>query len=323
MAVLWGYSALSGYREQEYHAYYSRKYNPTNPLPPVSIINVYQEPAILQTPRAIAYSPPTVTVLDEAGILEDCLRVGQAQTLGCFRQPGPGGKVYAINDWDKTKDINKYPYSLMIGQHDLGGIIQQHCAQYSTTQLLFNHEIVGVSQTADVVKLQVKRVLDGSTFELEASYLVGADGGRSFVRKAIGQHLHGFSYENEVFVAANIINFPFEKYPGYLTRNFVVSDKDWAVIARTGREDKPWRVAYGEEPGLDPAELRRRAPGRIRAMLPGPDPFDIVQIQPYKVHQRSAETYRVGRVLLAGDAAHLNNPIGGKVMKTQVVLCKG
>lgn len=187
-----------------------------------------KEPGVLQTPRAIAYSPPTITALDEAGILEDCLRVGQAQQLGCYRAPGSGGTVYAITDWAKTEGLHKYPYSLMIGQHDIAAIIQEHLKAYPSTKVLFQHEVVGVSQcanTADSVTLKVKKLRDQSTYDIQASYVVGADGGRSFVRKAIGQKLEGFTYEDEIFVAANIY-FPFDKYPQYLTRNFLVSDKD-------------------------------------------------------------------------------------------------
>ena len=256
-------------------------------------------------------------MLDEAGILDDCLRIGKAQNLGCFRAPGPNGKVYAVTDWKKTEKYNKYPYSLMIGQHLIAGIILERLAQYSSTQVLFNHEVIHLAQDDRGVTLKVRNILNGTEVELKASYVVGADGGRSFVRRAIGQQLEGFTYENEIFVAANIY-FPFENYPEYLTRNFLVDEKQWAVVARTGREGEPWRVAYGEDPNIPEAEIRERAASRIRELLPGPEPFEIVRLQPYRVHQRTADKYRVGRVLLAGDAAHLNNPIGGECSRTMM-----
>jgi 2-polyprenyl-6-methoxyphenol hydroxylase-like FAD-dependent oxidoreductase len=76
--------------------------------------------------------------------------------------------------------------------------------------------------------------------------------------------------------------------------------------------DGLWRVSYGELPGLTPAELIARQPMKFRTMLPGhPEPSDykIASISPYKIHQRLADKMRVGRFLLAADAAHLCNPL--------------
>lgn len=71
--------------------------------------------------------------------------------------------------------------------------------------------------------------------------------------------------------------------------------------------DGMWRVTYGEIPGLTFEELKERQPMKFKAMLPGsPDPehYRMVNFSSYKVHQRLAEAMRVGRVLLAADAAH-------------------
>ncbi|KAJ5618598.1 hypothetical protein N7528_006709 [Penicillium herquei] len=78
--------------------------------------------------------------------------------------------------------------------------------------------------------------------------------------------------------------------------------------------DGLWRVSYGEVPGLSFDELKARQPAKFKAFLPGhPDPTDykMVNFSPYKIHQRLAKKMRVGRVLLAADAAHLCNPFGG------------
>ena len=76
--------------------------------------------------------------------------------------------------------------------------------------------------------------------------------------------------------------------------------------------DGLWRVTYGEIPGLSHEELLQRQPAKFQQFLPGhpkPDEYKIVNISPYKVHQRLAERMRVGRFLLAADAAHLCNPL--------------
>src|SRR5690606_34472096 len=84
-----------------------------------------------------------------------------------------------------------------------------------------------------------------------------------------------------------------------------------AVVARLGRENV-WRVTYSEDASLDEAGVRDRIPGHYAAILPDPSaPYEIVAFSPYRVHERCAPTFRVGRVLLAGDAAHACNPCGG------------
>ena len=91
------------------------------------------------------------------------------------------------------------------------------------------------------------------------------------------------------------------------------SDPDhWALIAKINNNNL-WRVSYGELDGLDHDQLRERLPMKFDHLLPGEKPlnYKVDQFSPYRIHQRCATTFRQGRVLLAGDAAHLCNPMGG------------
>lgn len=83
------------------------------------------------------------------------------------------------------------------------------------------------------------------------------------------------------------------------------------ISPHTGKEAL-WRVTYGELPGLSREELRARQPEKFRTFLPGhpgPEDYNVINFAPYKIHQRCAEKFRVGRILLAADAAHLCNPL--------------
>ena len=111
------------------------------------------------------------------------------------------------------------------------------------------------------------------------------------------------------FVATNI-EYPFEDF-GYAPSNMIADPVNWAVVARLGKENL-WRLTYGEDASLDEASLLDRLPARFAQILPDPSlPYRIDNFSPYRLHQRSATTYRVERVLLAGDAAHATNPCGG------------
>lgn len=77
-------------------------------------------------------------------------------------------------------------------------------------------------------------------------------------------------------------------------------------------DDGMWRISYGELAGFTPDELKQRQPAKFRDMLPGhpePDEYRIVNFSPYKVHQRLAPRMRVGRILLAADAAHCESEL--------------
>lgn len=105
--------------------------------------------------------------------------------------------------------------------------------------------------------------------------------------------------------------YDFEKF-GWQDSNFIIHPEHWFMAARI-TTDGLWRVTYGENNiGLTRDELRERLPKKFKDMLPGhPDPeeYKVVNFSPYKVHQRLAKDLRVGRFLLAADAAHLCNPL--------------
>jgi 2-polyprenyl-6-methoxyphenol hydroxylase-like FAD-dependent oxidoreductase len=90
------------------------------------------------------------------------------------------------------------------------------------------------------------------------------------------------------------------------------------MAAKIG-EDGLHRVTYGDEVGLSREEYLVRQPMRFEVILPGhpkPEEYEIVNISPYKLQQRCAPRFHVGRVLLAADAAHLCNPLYGKTLSS-------
>lgn len=106
------------------------------------------------------------------------------------------------------------------------------------------------------------------------------------------------------------VYYPFEKF-AYWDSNFIIHPDDWYMAAKI-TNDGMWRVTYGDIPGLTDEEYIKRQPMRFEQMLPGspkPGDYKLVNIGPYKMHQRLAPKLRVGRILLAADAAHLCNPL--------------
>lgn len=112
----------------------------------------------------------------------------------------------------------KEPYeNLILGQHELAEVIFRHLGECGNARVLFGHDVAGIAQDEKGVTVDVD-TKDGPK-QFTAAYLVGADGGRSFVRSAVGVSFDGFTWPQQI-VATNVV-YPFEKY-GYSTGNQIV-----------------------------------------------------------------------------------------------------
>jgi 3-(3-hydroxy-phenyl)propionate hydroxylase/6-hydroxy-3-succinoylpyridine 3-monooxygenase len=142
---------------------------------------------------------------------------------------------------------------------------------------------------------------------MRARWLIGADGAGSGVRRLAGLPFEGMTWP-ERFIATNLW-FDFEK-SGYGLATLAIDARFGAVIVKITR-DGLWRCTYMEDGALPEGGFRNRLPEAYRGILPHDGPYRVERATPYRMHQRSAPRYRHGRVLLAGDAAHVTNPTGG------------
>lgn len=154
---------------------------------------------------------------------------------------------------------------------------------------------------------------DGKVKEFKAKYLVGSDGGRSSVRRILDLGYEGFTLP-QWLVACNV-RYPFQKH-GFERGQFIIHPEHFCLIAKIDPTGL-FRVSYNEKEHMSKEEVLANVHNKFEAMFPGPKPlpkdaYKIENISPYRIHQRSATSYRKGRSLLAGDAAHACSPFGGK-----------
>lgn len=271
----------------------------------VQVTVLDSEPAVVESPRAAVYFHTTLSILRKLGLADEAHEIGLASTEFMMHWLDTGERV-ASDMRDALEPGQEFDHNLHFGQHILAKLVMRHLAELPRTEVLWNHAVRALAQTDGGARLVVDTSQGEAIFE--ADWVIGTDGARSTVRKLLGLPFEGMTWPDR-FVATNI-EYPFRDF-GFANANMVVDPVNWCVIGRLGRGNL-WRLTYGEDAELDEASILERLPERFAAILPDPSvPYRIDNFSPYRVHQRCAPRFRVGRVLLAGDAAHACNPCGG------------
>lgn len=263
------------------------------------------EPEVVRSPRAAVYFHTTISILKKLGLSEEAHAIGLSSTEFAMHWPETG-EVMRSDMRDALEPGQEFDHNLHFGQHILAELVIAHLGRLPNARVLWSHAVKALAQDEAGVRLAVDT--DEGEVRFSAEWVIGADGARSTVRQLLGLPFEGLTWPDR-FVATNI-DYPFLDY-GFGYANMVVDPDNWAVVGRLGRENL-WRLTYGEDASLDEQSILERLPERFAAILPDPAaPYRIDNFSPYRVHQRCAPAFRVGRVLLAGDAAHACNPCGG------------
>jgi 2-polyprenyl-6-methoxyphenol hydroxylase-like FAD-dependent oxidoreductase len=271
----------------------------------VEVTVLDSEPAVVRSPRAAVYFHTTISILKKLGLSDEAHAIGLSSTEFMMHWLDTRERV-ASDMRDALEPGQEFDHNLHFGQHILADLVIRHLEQLPGTQVLWNHRVTALSEAHNCVNLTCETPAGEQT--IEADWVIGTDGARSAVRRLLGLEFEGFTWPDR-FVATNL-EYPFREF-GYANANMVVDPVNWCVIGRLGRENL-WRLTYGEDASLDEATILERLPERFAAILPAPSvAYRIDNFSPYRVHQRCAPTFRIGRTLLAGDAAHACNPCGG------------
>lgn len=259
-------------------------------------------PGIPNSPRAMVYLWPVLDGLNKVGILRDAIAAGftkQDYAYTVFRT----GETIAWSIEDLT-GITPFPFNLHLGQHRLAEIALSHLRRLPNATIRFDTAVTALSQDAAGITLTLNTA--GETETIRAAWAIGADGARSTIRRAVGGSFDGITWP-ERFVATNV-KYDFEA-DGYARANMLIDPQYGAIIAKIDNEGL-WRCTYCENASLPEETVADRIPAYFKKPLPAGASYEIIQHAPYKMHQRAASSFRFGRVLLAGDAAHATNPTG-------------
>ncbi len=259
--------------------------------------------------RASTFHPPTLDMLKRFGVVEAMIAQGLVCPTWQFRDRGTG--PIATFDHAMIAGDTDHPFRLQCEQWRLTRLLRDRLAANPDVTFLYDARAAEVAQDSDGVTLVVEHA-DGTREPLRGAWLIGADGARSAVRKSLGIGFEGQTIP-ELYLTLST-PFPFHDHVERLTNIAYISDPDeWFVLLRTA---SLWRVLLPTD-AQEPEDVMlsdARIEARMQQVLPTGAPYEIRHRTAYRVHERVAERYVAGRVLLAGDAAHVNNPLGGMGM---------
>ncbi|KFG10052.1 FAD-dependent oxidoreductase [Streptomyces scabiei] len=253
------------------------------------------------TSRAAVVHARTLEVLDELGASDELIARGVQVTRFAVRD---GARRLLTVPFDQL--ATPHPYTLMVPQYETENVLLDRLRALGG-DVHRPYEVASVVQDEDGVTLTMT---SGRT--LRAAYAVGADGMHSTVREAAGIGFTGSAYA-ESFVLADVV---MDWAPGPAEVSLTFGTTGLAVVAPLPGGHYRVVATVDDAPatpdlGFVQHMLDERAPGQARVT-------DLAWSSRFRVHHRVAEHYRAGRLLLAGDAAHVHSPAGGQGMNTGI-----
>ena len=258
--------------------------------------------------RASTFHPSTLDMLEELNATKKLEKHGLRARYLQYRSKSEG--ILGRFDFEGIADLTCHPYRLQCEQWHLTRILYDLLKDNPDFELLFGQTVEYCSQEQDSITLTVSN--RGKTVSRKARFLIGADGAGSKVRSALNIEFEGFTWPDRFLVLSTPFEFS-EHISDLDLVSYVADPEQWHFFLKI---PELWRVMLPIPSNMTDEAVLDRDYGRrcLDKVLPGAGAAEINHRTLYRVHQRVAKTFCSGRAFLVGDAAHINNPLGGMGM---------
>lgn len=258
--------------------------------------------------RGSTFHPPTLDLLDEFGVVPRMIDVGLKAPTWQFRDRETG--PVATFDLSLLAGDTNHPYRVQCEQWKLMRFLEDELRKLPGSDIRFGHEVTSVQPDNESVTVTAQT--PSGPVSLSGRYVVAADGARSAVRRSLAVDFEGFTYPELFLIASTDFRFE-DRLTDIAYVNYIADPLEWLVLLRV---PDLWRVLVPAPENSDREQLLSDDSLQqvLQRVVARPEPYRIAHRSVYHVHQRVANSFRHGRVLLAGDAAHINNPLGGMGM---------
>jgi 3-(3-hydroxy-phenyl)propionate hydroxylase len=266
------------------------------------------EPELVMELRGSTFHPPTLDLLDEFSVVPRMIDVGLKAPTWQFRDRETG--PIATFDLAMLAGDTNHPYRVQCEQWKLMRFLEEELRKLPGSDIRFGHEVISVRPDDESVTVTAET--RSGPVSLSARYVIAADGARSAVRRSLAVDFEGFTYPELFLIASTDFRFE-DKLTDIAYVNYIADPLEWLVLLRV---PDLWRVLVPAPENSDREKLLSDDSLQqvLQRVVARPEPYRIAHRSVYHVHQRVAKSFRHGRVLLAGDAAHINNPLGGMGM---------
>lgn len=263
--------------------------------------------------RASTFHPKTLELFETWGVVDDVIKHGyKVNQLQYWERKSR--TIIADFDYQAIAKDTKYPYRLQCPQHIATRVLKPAVESTEFGKVYMGHKLIDFVNHGTQVTARFET--KNGIVEKKGSYLCGADGTHSTVRKQLNIGFQGKTYEDRFLLIGSDLNTN-DLLPNAAQVCYVFDPQEWVIILNLPdivrvvfrmQNDEDEAIAMQEE------NLRKRI-SKFFGEVPD---YQIKTTQLYRVHQRVADTFRVGRVVLVGDSAHNNNPSGGMGMNSGI-----
>lgn len=257
--------------------------------------------------KAITVWPATQEILYKMDVLQE------------FQKEALHFKTIKLCDADQEKFLIEFPIKelkndtpfpelLILPQYRTEKILRKNLEKYESVEIRFGTEVISVSDRENIVKLKYRK--EGKEFEAAGKLLIGCDGANSFVRSALDIDLIGKTFP----FTAGLADIKLKSDKRFHSPRFFSGDH---LFIGFYIGDDLWRIIFLKEDSLN-VSIGDKLKEIVQKLF-GKEQFEKVWESEFRLHSRSAEKFQQGNIVLAGDAAHLNSPVGGQGMNAGII----